>query len=165
LTHNFKLVSWLDFETTAKAVVDTAFAPQEFTELSRVFTVVNPQPIPWNTVMTFIREALLVQCSVELQLVQFPEWYTSLESVAAKHSYDRADKSIVSKLSASQRPKLTRSQPGIKLLEFFSRLANVSSSQPEDDVSEYSTDETQVLSEALSMAKRVTKDNAAAWVK
>ncbi|KAJ7827451.1 hypothetical protein B0H13DRAFT_2241007 [Mycena leptocephala] len=159
------LVSWLDFETTAKAVVDTAFAPQEFTELSRVFTVVNPRPMPWNTVMTFIREALLVQCSVELQLVQFPEWYASLESVAAKHSYDRADKSIVSKLSASQRPKLTRSQPGIKLLEFFSRLANVSSSQPEDDVSEYSTDETQVLSEALSMAKRVTKDNAAAWVK
>ncbi|KAJ7484452.1 hypothetical protein FB451DRAFT_85287 [Mycena latifolia] len=100
--------------------------------------------------MTSIRDAILKQCSVELQLVPFSEWYASLESVAANHSYSRDDESL----------------PGIKLLEFFSRLSDVSFSLGEasaqSDAAEYSTDEIQAVSDVMRTAHRVT---AEAWVK
>ncbi|KAJ6579476.1 putative aminoadipate reductase [Mycena vulgaris] len=149
------LVSWLDFETSAQAVLDVAFDPSDSDQRSSVFTVVNPRPVSWNSVMTFIREAILKECSTELQFLSFAEWYASLESLAVSNSYSKADET----------------SPGIKLLEFFGHLANMSrgSAGPQVDASapasEFSTDKIQALSEAMRNAKSITSENAEAWVK
>ncbi|KAJ7485053.1 putative aminoadipate reductase [Mycena galericulata] len=146
------LVSWLDFETAAQAVVDVAFAPLDSVQPSRVFPVVNPRPVPFNFVIAGIRDAILKHCSVQLQLVSFAEWYASLESVAASHS---------SKRDHSDAP------PGIKLLGIFSRLANLSVkfSNSQFTASELSTEEIQALSVPIRTAEAVTSENAESWVR
>ncbi|KAJ7701502.1 hypothetical protein B0H17DRAFT_1157730 [Mycena rosella] len=148
------LVSWLDFETTAQAVLDVAFHKVDSEDLFSVFTVVNPRPVSWNFIMESICEAIRKQCSMELQLVPFLQWYAALESVASGHNYSKADDMI-------------HSQPGIKLLDIFSRLSNVSVGSPhaQREESTFSTEKIQALSDAMRSVDAVTSDVAEAWVK
>ncbi|KAJ7153103.1 putative aminoadipate reductase [Mycena crocata] len=152
MTHSNKPVSWLDFETAAQAVVDVAFDPLDSEEPASVLTVVNPQPVSWNFVMDFLREAIANQCSVKLKVVPFSEWYASLESLATTHDYSTLGDTL----------------PGIKLLEIFSRLSSASlkfaDGRSESNAVGFSTEKIQALSKSMRSAASIGREHAEAWV-
>ncbi|KAJ7075175.1 putative aminoadipate reductase [Mycena belliarum] len=146
------LVSWIDFDTVASAIMDVAFTgTEDLGRLPPVLNIVHPQPVSWNFVMECVRDALLKNSNTtpkDLKFVSFPEWYTELEACEARGGYDKED------------------LPGLKLLDFFSNLVNstTGSANAEFVGPSFSVDKVQKISIALRDADILTKEHVEAWV-
>ncbi|KAJ7198969.1 hypothetical protein GGX14DRAFT_525295, partial [Mycena pura] len=139
------VVSWIDFETVAHAVMDVAFSSGPVGPLSTMFNVVHPRPVSWNFVMSSLRDAIIKHNSgsVDLGLVSFSDWVIELES------------------SATQGQNLDM-LPGISLLEFFRRVSRELGPGRE---MVFSTSKTQAVSSAVGQAESIGDDQVEAWVK
>ncbi|KAJ6575613.1 putative aminoadipate reductase [Mycena vulgaris] len=145
------LVSWIDFETVAQAILDVAFTPLEISErLPTVMNLVHPRPVSWNSVISNFRDVLLKNSagSINLRLVDFQEWYKELEVSEAREGYAKEN------------------LPGLKLLTFFRHLANSSVGYAGSQFGGivFAIDKIQVLSPAVRDVSSITKENVEAWV-
>ncbi|KAJ6568449.1 putative nonribosomal peptide synthetase [Mycena sp. CBHHK59/15] len=142
------LVSWIDFDTAARGIVDVGFASSNF---SPVFNLVHPRPVSWNFVMTSLRDVLNRRNgSAHLQLVPFPEWYADLEYSASQKTSSRESQNL----------------PGVKLLEFFHHLSKVSVQSKDSEFGgiTFSTDKIRALSSAVKDAAVIETESIQAWV-
>ncbi|KAJ6534550.1 hypothetical protein B0H10DRAFT_1859289, partial [Mycena sp. CBHHK59/15] len=149
------LVSWIDFETVAQALMDVAFSALKNSEheLYPALNLVHPRPVAWNFVMTTLRDTIMKQTngSTELQLVRFSDWCTELETSAARGQY----------------PKDSERLPGLKLLGFFRHLVKVSVGHVDSEIEgrNFCMDKMQALSSALKEADSIRTENVEAWVR
>ncbi|KAJ6491543.1 putative aminoadipate reductase [Mycena vulgaris] len=147
-----QLVSWIDFGTVAQAIMDAAFTPLEISErLPSVLNIVHPRPVSWNFVMSCIRDVLLKKSNTckDLKLVRFPDWYKELEACEARGGrYVKED------------------LPGLKLLDFFSHLANSTAGSADAEFAgpTFSVHKIQALSPAMHHVSSITQENVQAWV-
>jgi len=145
------VVSWIDFDVTSQAVLDVAFSPAVGPE-SQVLNVVSPRPVGWNKVINGLQSALQNYGKGAAQVVGFPEWCTLLEKAAAQNQND-----------SQAAVKL----PGIKLLQFFRRLADAAAqAQGESDLGmfDFATDKMQAASPALRDAQTISDGHFNAWI-
>ncbi|KAJ6509744.1 putative aminoadipate reductase [Mycena vulgaris] len=147
-----QLVSWIDFGTVAQAIMDAAFTPVENSErLPSVLNIVHPRPVSWNFVMSCIRDALLKRSNTckDLKLVSFPDWYKELEACEARGGRD-----------------VKEDLPGLKLLNFFSHLANSTAGSVDAEFAgpTFSVHKIQALSPAMHHVSSITQENVQAWV-
>ncbi|KAJ6611012.1 hypothetical protein B0H10DRAFT_1953401 [Mycena sp. CBHHK59/15] len=148
------LVSWIDFETVAQALMDVAFSALKNSEheLYPALNLVHPRPVAWNFVMTTLRDTMKqTNGSTELQLVGFSDWCTELETSAASGQY----------------PKDSERLPGLKLLGFFRHLVKVSVGHVDSEIEgrNFCMDKMQALSSALKEADSIRTENVEAWVR
>ncbi|KAJ7455824.1 hypothetical protein FB451DRAFT_1354034 [Mycena latifolia] len=148
------LVSWIDFETVAQAVLDVAFDSCEDPKCPfSILNLVHPQPVPWNFVMASVRDVIKAKRigdSPAMRLVDFSEWCAELESfsIGRKSTTDYA------------------SLPGIKLLDFFSSLAKTSSGSADSEFGglDLNTDEIQAVSSSVRSARKLGTEDVARWL-
>ncbi|KAJ7466248.1 putative aminoadipate reductase [Mycena galericulata] len=145
------LVSWLDFGTVAQVIMDVAFTRVESSErLPSVLNIVHPRPVSWNFVMGCIRDVLLKKSDTckDLKFVRFPDWYKELEACEVRGGYHVQD------------------LPGLKLLDFFSKLANSTAGSADAEFvgPTFSVHKVQGLSPAIHDASRITQEHVEAWV-
>ncbi|KAJ6611594.1 acetyl-CoA synthetase-like protein [Mycena sp. CBHHK59/15] len=139
------LVSWVDFETVAQAMLDVAFSRDQ----NHILNLVHPRPMSWNFVMRSMRDLLSKDNgSKDLRLVEFSKWYRELEICEARAGYNKEN------------------FPGLKLLEFFRHLTNssVGSGGTEFGGVNFSVNKMQALSSALKDVHSITEETVAAWV-
>ncbi|KAJ7689673.1 acetyl-CoA synthetase-like protein [Mycena rosella] len=145
------IVSWIDFETVARAIIDVAFTPLQNSErLPSVLNLVHPRPVSWNFAMKSIRDALLKESngSNDLRLVEFSNWYKELQAGEAGGAYAK------------------ESLPALKLLELVRYLAN-SSRGPSDSEfggSNFSVAKMRAVSPAVDDVGSITEEQVKAWV-
>ncbi|KAF8160222.1 hypothetical protein K438DRAFT_1985842 [Mycena galopus ATCC 62051] len=136
-------------ETVAQAMVDVAFSsPHNSEPLPVVLNLVHPQPVSWNFVINRVRNALKeMDETKDLQLTTFPDWYGKLEG------------------SEDCSADVAENLPGLKLLDFFHRLANssVASADGEFGGITFSVGKIRSLSSAICNATKLT-DEMKAWV-
>ncbi|KAJ7446336.1 putative aminoadipate reductase, partial [Mycena latifolia] len=149
------LVSWIDFETVAQAVLDVSFDPSAETKgLFAILNLVHPRPVDWNFVLASARDIIsskIIGGSTKpLQLVKFSDWLAELEAFATRRN------------SAIDYEKL----PGIRLLDFFSKLSAASSGSLESEFGGFNlaTDEIQAVSPAVKSVGKITSENVEAWL-
>ncbi|KAJ7782239.1 putative aminoadipate reductase [Mycena maculata] len=143
------LVSWIDFETAAQAMMDVAFiSSKDSGGAPNVLNLVHPRPVSWNFVITCIRDVLLKERngSKDLKLVRFPDWYKKLHEAGGGHVQENL--------------------PGLKLLDFFRHLADssVGSTDAEFGGISFSTNKMRSLSPVADEARSITEENVEAWV-
>ncbi|KAJ7489600.1 putative aminoadipate reductase [Mycena latifolia] len=141
------LVSVIDFKTATRAILDVSFSSEAGLG-SHVFNLVHRRPVSWNFVITSIRDAIVSQqkskyMNRELEMIPFSDWCRELELVPTSENV-----------------------PGLKLLEFFRRLANGSDGPPDVDVGGicFATDKIQAFSSALRDADMISTESIEAWV-
>ncbi|KAJ7077650.1 hypothetical protein B0H15DRAFT_789481 [Mycena belliarum] len=145
------VVSWIDFQTVAHAVLDVAFSFTTRRPQCSILALVHPRPVAWNFVMTALRNCLISSSGEKpLPLVEFREWLAELESAATQ----RGPKSDYESL------------PGIKLLDFFSKLSVLSCGSLEAEFAgiDLATEEIQAASPAVREAKTIATEQVDAWV-
>ncbi|KAJ7077669.1 putative aminoadipate reductase, partial [Mycena belliarum] len=146
-----KVVSWIDFRTVARAVLDVAFSCATRRPQCSILALVHPRPVAWNFVMTAVRECLISSSEKRpLPLVEFREWLAELESAATQRGGKSEHESL----------------PGIKLLEFFSKLSVLSCGSLEAEFAgiDLVTEEIQAASPAVREAKAIDTEQVDAWV-
>ncbi|KAJ6473938.1 putative aminoadipate reductase [Mycena vulgaris] len=121
------------------------------TRLPSVLNIVHPRPVSWNFVMSCIRDVLLKKSNTckDLKLVRFPDWYKELEACEARGGrYVKED------------------LPGLKLLDFFSHLANSTAGSADAEFAgpTFSVHKIQALSPAMHHVSSITQENVQAWV-
>ncbi|KAJ7673364.1 hypothetical protein B0H17DRAFT_1083222 [Mycena rosella] len=147
----FQIVSWIDFETVARAIMDVAFIPLQNSErLPSVLNLVHPLPVSWNFAMKSIRDTLLKESngSNDLRLVEFSNWYKKLQAGEAGGAYAK------------------ESLPALKILELVHYLAN-SSHGPWDSEfggTNFSVAKMRALSPAVDNVGSITEEQVEAWV-
>ncbi|KAJ6514633.1 hypothetical protein DFH09DRAFT_1175324 [Mycena vulgaris] len=145
------LVSWIDFETVAQAMMDAAFAPLQGSHcLPNVLNLVHPRPVSWNFLMNCFRDVLLKDRhgSKNLKLVGFPEWFKELQVCKASGRYDN------------------ETIPGLKLLNFFRSLAHSSAGPTDAEFPgiSFSIGKILALSSAVHDVRSISEENVEAWV-
>ncbi|KAJ7440958.1 putative aminoadipate reductase [Mycena latifolia] len=145
------LVSWIDFETAAQAIMDVAFINTHNLErLPIVLNLVHPRPVPWNFVMACIREVFLKNehGSTNLPLVEFPDWYNKLESFGARGDYAK------------------ETLPGLRLLDFFRTFSTTAGRSADSEFGgvAFSVNRIQTISSAVKSASGITKEHVEAWM-
>ncbi|KAJ7485112.1 male sterility protein-domain-containing protein [Mycena galericulata] len=146
------LVSWIDFETVAQAIMDVAFAPLQKSHcLPTVLNVVHPRPVPWDFVMNCVRNVLLKEKHgfKNLRLVGFPEWFKELEACSASGRYDK------------------ETLPGLKLLEFFRQMSSSSVGSPNAEFGGWTNlavSKIQELSPAVHDVSSINEETVEAWM-
>ncbi|KAJ7487932.1 hypothetical protein FB451DRAFT_1225962 [Mycena latifolia] len=144
-------VSWIDFDTVARAVLDMSFHPfEEPTRSFSIFNLVHPQPVTWNFVLDSVRDIMSSNSAKPLQLVKFSEWLAELESLATRCS-TTADHGDL---------------PGIRLLDFFSKLSAASDGSVDSEFAglDLATDEIHAASPAVRSARKISIEEIEAWV-
>ncbi|KAJ6455206.1 hypothetical protein C8R45DRAFT_1111581 [Mycena sanguinolenta] len=144
------LVSWIHCETVAQAMIDVGFAPVQHTEhLPIVLNLVHPQPVPWNFVIERVRNGVKEICdSKELSLTPFADWCKELQA-SEVHAVDAKEK-----------------LPGLKLLDFFNRLANSPASMDGGEFGgiRFSVGKIDAFSPALGNARKLAEKDVKGWV-
>ncbi|KAJ7776525.1 putative aminoadipate reductase [Mycena maculata] len=145
------LVSWIDFETVAQALIDVSFNDLPESEpLPTVLNLVHPRPVAWNYIVRCIRDVLLkgIDGGKDLKLVEFSDWCQELRACEARGGYGR------------------ESLPGLKLLQFFQHLSSSSLGSTDGEVGGISflMDKMQARSPAVREANSITEENVRAWV-
>ncbi|KAK7042179.1 Non-canonical non-ribosomal peptide synthetase FUB8 [Favolaschia claudopus] len=144
------VVSWLDFETVSKIIMDIAFSTaEESAKLPAVLNIVHPRPISWNSVISYIRDASFNKCgdnrAVELKLASFADWFQELEASEARG---------------------VEELPALKLLEFFRNLNGLTGRSSDEELAgpSFSCEKAQSLSSAMRMAPPITQQHVESWV-
>ncbi|KAF7333965.1 Non-canonical non-ribosomal peptide synthetase FUB8 [Mycena sanguinolenta] len=143
------LVSWIHCETVAQAMIDVGFAPIQDTErLPIVLNLVHPQPVSWNFVINSVRDKLKEICCSKLDLTAFPDWCKELQACEVQ--------------AADAKENL----PGLKLLNFFNRLADspVLMDGGEFGGIRFSVGKIDRLSPTLRNARKLAEEDVNGWV-
>ena len=147
--------------------MDVAFSPAVGPE-SQVLNVVSPRPVGLNKVINGLQSALQNYGKGAAQVVSFPEWCTLLEKAAAQNQNDsQATLKLVSTSYSCRASFDNAAQPGIKLLQFFRRLADAAAqAQGESDLGmfDFATDKMQAASPALREAQTISDGHFNAWI-
>ncbi|KAF7321145.1 General substrate transporter [Mycena chlorophos] len=141
------LVSWIDFNTVTKGVLDVAFS-HDGDASTRMFNAVHPRPVSWDFVITSLRDELAKQKDAKLVLVAFADWLARLEAAATNPKAD--------------------SLPGLKLLDFFRFLSSAAgTSSPESEFGgiSFATEKLQGVSGAVKVAEPISVEQVGAWVR
>ncbi|KAJ7153945.1 hypothetical protein C8R43DRAFT_1096467 [Mycena crocata] len=151
------VVSWIDFDTVAHAVLEVAFSPKPDAEQScSIMNLVHPRPVEWNFVMRSLHDLLetTAKCegkTMELKLVSLSEWCSQLESRAAWYGSTVDDSTL----------------PAIKLLDFFYHLSRASAGASGSEFGGIGTSTTviQDISPFVKNARPVGVQYVHAWLK
>ncbi|KAJ7087944.1 putative aminoadipate reductase [Mycena belliarum] len=143
------LISWIDFNAASQGVLDVAFST-DTSPSCRIFNLVHPRPVPWNTVMHSLHSQVQKYPKTDIaatQLSNFQDWFAGLEA-AAQHASD-ADGEL----------------SGIKLLETFRQFASATG-QADSEVGMFSfaTEKMCDVSPAVREAPSIGDAHVAAWV-
>ncbi|KAJ6480154.1 putative aminoadipate reductase [Mycena sanguinolenta] len=140
------VVSWIDFENVANAIMDIAFASAA---QSPIYNLVHPRTVSWNLIMNTLRDVIAKQkiYNSEFQLVPFSEWFAKLQTAA-----ETSD---------------AKGLPGIKLVGFFDYLDKVSATALKDSEfagMNFSTDKIQSISPTVQMMEPIGVGHVVRWV-
>ncbi|KAJ7054635.1 putative aminoadipate reductase [Mycena amicta] len=148
------VVSWIDFDTVTKAIMDVGFSKATTTPKATIFNAVHPRPVSWNFVIGSLRDALITQKNVELELIAFEEWFARLEAAA----------------DSKMAPE---SLPGLKLLDFFHYLSTQAAANSDSSPNalaefggiSFKMDELRAVSAAVDLAEEISGEQVDAWVR
>ncbi|KAJ6483120.1 putative aminoadipate reductase [Mycena sanguinolenta] len=140
------VVSWIDFENVANAIMDVAFASAA---LSPMYNLVHPRPVSWNLIMNALRDSIAKQkkCNSEFQFVPFSEWISKLQSAA-----ETAD---------------AKGLPGLRLVGFFDYLDKASATSMKDSEFggiNFSTDKIRAIGSTVQMMEPIGVGHVDRWV-
>ncbi|KAJ7195361.1 putative aminoadipate reductase [Mycena pura] len=146
-------VSWIDFDTVSRSVLDAAFSHVADGLDPLMLNVVHPRPIPWNKVISGLQSALQQSGRGAVQVMGFPQWFALLEHEATQNQ------------NVSQ---VTNKLPGIKLLQFFHQMADAAAASgganTEFGMFDFSTDKIRDVSPAVRDARAIGEGHFNAWI-
>ncbi|KAH9475986.1 putative NRPS-like protein biosynthetic cluster [Psilocybe cubensis] len=153
------VVSWLPMHAVSQAILDVAWSSLATAEPA--LNIVHPRPISWDTVFSFINEALVQEGAVKapLPIVTFQEWFALLEKVAAAGN--------------SGSDQVLKDIPAIKLLDFFrlnAKMDEILRKQGDDTVESgglatFSTAKIASISETVGALSPLEQADASLWIK
>ncbi|KAG6896087.1 putative secondary metabolism biosynthetic enzyme [Termitomyces sp. T32_za158] len=147
------VASWLGADTISATIVDLALSTHS-TSLPRALNLVHPRPVRQSVVMKSIKKAITEILGLELQLIPFNQWFSTLE--------ERAEGVTAGTLA---------NIPAVKILEFFRGYAKVDASDfaPQSEAGGLpilSTETVQQISRYMSPERlqQIGDDDAKLWV-
>jgi thioester reductase-like protein len=151
----FGRVAWLPMHAVAQTILDIAWSANPSPQ---ALNVVHPRPVPWNSVVSSINEALVEEGITEakIPIVDFQDWFAKLEAHASNASEE-----------------VLKDIPAIKLLDFFRGTALMDQATREQGVQDVeavgmtplSTEKIQSISETMKNLPLLDQSDALMWVK